>query len=447
MSTQPNILITIADDQRFDQINCLGDKQVQTPCLDRFVSEGCAFVNAHHLGSMHGAVCAPSRAMLHTGRCLYHLPDSITCARNVNPRPDEGIPTLGELLRNAGYQTFVTGKWHNGRATLHRSFEDGDTIFIGGMSDHHKVPCHHFDPTGEYPESARYIGDGFSTDIFADAALGFLERYDAQKPFFLYCAYTAPHDPRTPLPEYRAMYPPENVELPPNYMPQHPFDNGELLIRDEKLNAWPRTEADIRRHIAEYYGMETHMDHAIGRIHDSLKGKGLWENTIVIHTADHGLAVGQHGLLGKQNVYEHSARVPLIMSGPGMPKGRRIEQFCYQHDLFPSLLAKAGVDIPSECEFKDLAPLTQGDDAEIYETMFCHYRGLHRMIKGERYKLIENAVAGTRRTQLFDYVDDPWETNDLSGDASMSVKIAELRVHLAEWQRRIDDPQADRFRA
>jgi len=383
--------------------------------------------------------------MLHTGRSLYHLPDSITCARGVNPRPGQGVPTLGGLLREAGYHAFVTGKWHNGPETLHRSFDAGDNIFVGGMCDHHKVPCNHYDPSGEYPRSDRYIGDGFSTDIFTDSALRFIHEYDGGRPFFLYCAYTAPHDPRTPLPEYRAMYPVENVELPPNYMPQHPFDNGELLIRDEKLNPWPRTKDDIRRHIAEYYGMETHMDRAIGTLHDALKRKGLWDNTIVIHTADHGLAVGQHGLLGKQNVYEHSARVPMIMAGPDVPQGKRVEQFCYQHDLFPTLLRRAGVDVPPDCEFRDLAPLMADGNALSYETVFCHYRGLHRMLKGDRYKLIENAVAGTRRTQLFDHVNDPWELNDLSTDESMAVTMAELRVHLAEWQGRIDDPQQHLF--
>ncbi len=104
-------------------------------------------------------------------------------------------------------------------------------------------------------------------------------------------------------------------------MPQHPFDHGALIIRDENLAAWPRTEEVVRDQLAEYYGLITHLDEQVGRILAALDENGQAENTIVVYAADHGLAVGSHGLLGKQNLYEHSMRCPLIVRGPGIPQG------------------------------------------------------------------------------------------------------------------------------
>src|SRR5690606_5730181 len=105
-------------------------------------------------------------------------------------------------------------------------------------------------------------------------------------------------------PEWRALYDAERLPLPPNFLPEHPFDNGELHTRDEKLAAWPRDAADIRRHLAEYYGMISHQDAQIGRVLECLERRGLRANTIVVYVSDHGLGLGQHGLMGKQNVYE-----------------------------------------------------------------------------------------------------------------------------------------------
>lgn len=425
---RPNILITIADDQRYDTIGALGNSVIHTPCFDRMAREGTAFTAAHHFGSMHGAVCAPSRAMLLSGRSWFHLPDALThgCGAEENP-----LPLLPQLLRTCGYRTHGIGKWHNGKAAFARCFDGGANIFFGGMSDHDAVPVHDFDPSGKYLDDKCYTTNGFSTELFAASAIEFLENYESEEPFFLYVAFTAPHDPRTP--PAACSYGTEQIPLPPNFLPQHPFDNGDLQTRDELLEAFPRSPLAIRKHIAEYYGMISHLDGAIGRIHTALERRGLAESTLVVHTADHGLAVGQHGLMGKQNLYEHSTRVPLLLRGHGIPRGERRNALCYQHDLFPTLCEAAQLPLPLTNEFRSLWPLIESADARSWSTLFSAYRDCQRMVKDEQWKLIEYSSPAERRTQLFDWRSDPHELHDLS--SSQTTRVLALRDALSDWKK------------
>ena len=437
MRKRPHILLTLADDQRFDTLGALGNSHIQTPCFDRMTREGLAFTAAHQMGSMHGAVCAPSRAMLLSGRSWFHLPVALFTGEGTEAHP---LPLLPQLLRANGYRTHGVGKWHNGKAAFARCFDGGANIFFGGMSDHNAVPVQDFDPTGNYPDERRYTARGFSSDLFADSAIDFLENYDSDEPFFLLVAFTAPHDPRTPPPEFAALYPPADIPLPPNFLPRHPFDNGQLGDRDEDLESFPRTPAAIQQHIADYYGMISHLDGAIGRIHQTLEARGLAQDTLVIHTADHGLAVGQHGLMGKQNVYEHSLRVPLLLRGPGVGRGQRREALCYQHDLFPTLCEAAQMPVPATNEFRSLWPLIENPEARSWETLFAAYRTFQRTIKDEQWKLIEYEVGQERHTQLFDWRADSFELNDVAAQPQRAAQIAQLRAELLKWQRHCDDP-------
>ncbi|RMD83492.1 MAG: choline-sulfatase, partial [Lentisphaerae bacterium] len=183
---------------------------------------------------------------------------------------------LGEHLRNHGYHTFATGKWHNGKAAFHRSFADGDEIFFGGMADHWNVPAFHYDPSGKYDQAipecvnpgrsnalrwrqADHIQPGLhSSEMVCNAAIELINRAPADSPFFGYVAFLAPHDPRTMPEEFRKMYQPEAMELPPNFLGGHPFNNGFLRGRDEVLAEFPRDPREIKRHLAEYYAMITH---------------------------------------------------------------------------------------------------------------------------------------------------------------------------------------------
>ena len=443
--SQPNILFMIADDHRFDAIRARGNETVHTPNLDRLMAEGTCMTHTYIMGSTSGAVCMPSRGMLLTGRSLFHAADAGD-GRWKYPIPDR-YPLLPEVFRQAGYTTYGIGKWHNERETFARCFEGGSKIFFGGMSDHDKVPTYDFDPTGEYPPEKQYIGDKFSTEMFGDAAINFLNNYEDEKPFFLYTAFTAPHDPRTPPPEYTALYPPESIPLPENFLPEHPFDNGELVVRDEKLAPHPRTPEVVQQHIADYYGMISHMDAKIGEILQALEDNGLADNTIVVYTVDHGLAVGQHGLMGKQNLYDHSMRVPLIVRGPGVPQDAQRSSLCYMYDINPTLCEMAGIPVPATVEGQSLLPIIQGDTSQHRSQIFSAYQNVmgatdqyQRMVREGRYKLIEYFVDGNRNTQLFDLEDDPRETRNLAGDAQYEPQLQHLQQALNEWQHKVDDP-------
>ncbi len=228
--------------------------------------------------------------------------------------------------------------------------------------------------------------------MFCEAAVGFLEKAPADQPFCLYVAFTAPHDPRTP-PDAFAVDP-ASVSLPPNAQAMHPFDNGDMLVRDERLEAMPRPADAVRRHLADYYGMIAHLDAAVGTILETLAASGHAEDTIVVYTADHGLALGQHGLMGKQNLYEHSLRVPLIFAGPGIPAGQRHGQLVWHADTSATLLDAAGVDPDPASEGRSLLPILRGDTHWERRTFGAGYRTTQRMMRDERYKLIRYFPSG-----------------------------------------------------
>jgi len=424
----PNILFLFTDDQRFDTIHALGNKEIVTPNMDSLVHNGVSFTHASIMGSMSGAVCMPSRAMLMSGRTLFRAPDDLA-----------DTITFPEILHEAGYTTFGTGKWHNGPASFAKGFTTGSKIFFGGMSNHLKVPVHDFDPTGKYLQEKKYIGKKFSSELFSNAAIKALREYKDDKPFLMYVSYTAPHDPRMAPKEYEDMYKPKELNLPENFMPEHPFDNGELVIRDEKLAPWPRTPEIVRQHIAAYYAMITHLDVYIGKLLETLKETGHADNTIIIFAGDNGLAVGQHGLLGKQNLYEHSIRVPLVITGPNIPKGKKSDALCYLLDIFPTLCELTGLPIPKTVEGKSLVPAITGEKQHLRDTLFFAYKNVQRAVCDERYKLIEYFVEGTRRTQLFDLANDRWEVNNLSEAPEHAEQLARLREEMTRWQKEVAD--------
>jgi arylsulfatase A-like enzyme len=457
-ATKPNILFLFADDQRFDTIHALGNQAIHTPNLDRLVSRGCVFEQAHIPCGTSGAVCMPSRAMLHSGRSLFHLDGEGQCI------PPEHT-TLGEALRHNGYHTFGTGKWHNGCESFNRSFAAGEEIFFGGMSDHWNVPVYHYDPSGRYehklPETrdpARsnqvnwrrgdHINSGkHSTEMICDAAIQFLENHNKQHPFFAYVALLAPHDPRTMPQRFFDMYDPNQIELPPNFMGGHPFDTGALHIRDEMLAQFPRDPDETRRHIAEYYAMISHIDDELGRVLTTLEQQGLLDDTIIVFAGDNGLALGQHGLFGKQNCYDHSVRVPLIFAGPGVPAGKGSDALVYLLDIFPTLCELTGTAVPSSVEGQSLVPTMH--DGTGRESLYFAYCDSQRAVRRHQYKLIETVVKGHHlQTQLFDLSQDPWELHNLATQADQQVLRDELRQELIQLRDRWDDldsPHGQRF--
>lgn len=444
MKKRPNILFLFADDMRYDTICALGNPDIITPNLDALAARGTSFMNAHIPGGSCAAVCMPSRAMLNTGKTLFHLYDS-----GSDIPADHAL--LGETFKNAGYNTFGTGKWHNGYKGYARSFTSGGEIFFGGMYDHWKVPVYDYDDTGAYVKTVNdtmnpgYSNDTapvrmdhvtwgkHSTDLFADLACNWLECYNDEKPFYMYVAYMAPHDPRTMPQEFFDLYDVDKIQLPPNFMDEHPFDFGVRDVRDERLEEYPRTPDAIRRHMRDYYAMISHLDASIGRIINSLKKSGQYENTIIVFTADNGLGLGQHGLMGKQSCYEHSIKMPFIIAGPGIPEGEKRDAMIYLLDIFPTLCELADVQIPETVEGESFAKCVVGEKDEARELLFFTYSDKIRGVKDRRYKLIEYHFGKEKWVQLFDLKEDPYEIRNLAEEEQMKPIVGSLRQQLCSY--------------
>ena len=423
-SDRPNILFLFADDQRADTIGSWGNPHIRTPNIDRLAREGFSFRTNYNMGGNSGAVCIPSRAMVNTGKSYFRVRSDLSDA-----------VLLPEMLGLHGYTTFATGKWHNGPSAWLRGFQRGRAVFFGGMSDHTNVPLQDLQSDGRLGNDRE---EGFSSVVFADAAIEFLQTYNEEAPFYSYVAFTAPHDPRQPPLPYREMYYENRPPLPPNFLPQHPFENGGMRVRDEQLAAWPRARGVISDQLAEYYGLITHLDEQVGRILTALQDSGHADDTYVIYAADHGLALGSHGLLGKQSVYEHSQRAPLIIAGPGVPHGETTA-LTYLLDLFPTVTALADISVPTDIDGRDLSVLWSGEQDTIRDSLFLAFMDVARSVRNEQYKLIR--YPQINRTQLFNLRVDPHELDNLAEEPAHEALVKDLTASLEDWQHRLGDTQ------
>ena len=423
---RPNVLFLFSDDQRADTIAALGNAHIRTPNLDRLVRQGTACTRAYCMGAQQGAVCVPSRAMVMSGRTLFRVDTEL-----------KDTPTWPEAFGKAGYDTFMTGKWHNGPASARRCFAEGRAVFFGGMGDPYELPVQDFAAGGDL--SDKRPSGKHSVELFADSAVDFLKGRKGDRPFLCYVAFNAPHDPRVAPKEYHEAYNADKPPLPPNYLPQHPFNNGDLIGRDERLAPWPRTPEVVRQHLADYYASITFLDAQVGRILDALEASGQATNTVVVYSSDHGLAIGSHGLFGKQNLYDHSMHSPLLFAGPGIPKDHRTDAFCYLLDIFPTVGDLAGVPAPEGSEGKSLVPVLTGKQAAVRHSIFTAYRNLQRAVRDDRWKLI--VYPQINKVQLFDLKDDPAEMHDLAGDRSHAADVDRLTDLLEDWQKRLGDTQ------
>jgi arylsulfatase A-like enzyme len=402
---RPNVVFILTDDQRADTVRAWGNPAIQTPNLDALVRSGVTFTNAYCMGGHVGAVCLPSRMMIQRGVSWFRA-----------IREQKPLPNLASTFNDGGYVTYSFTKKGNTDQAAQRSYQ-----------------------TVEFPQpddqADRYSGQPGKQ--MADRAIAFLKRWKSdvtlkQKPLFMYLAGASPHDPRVAAPEYLSRYNEAKIRLPRNYQSFHTFNNGELKVRDEQLAPWPRTPEEIRQQLREYYAVVTQMDEHIGRVVKAVREAGEAENTYFVFTSDQGLAMGSHGLMGKQNLYEHSMRPSLLIAGPGIPKNRRVDDFAYLFDIFPTLCELTGVPVPPSLEGRSLAPVLHGK-GKGREAIFLGYRDLQRAVRRGPWKLI--VYPKINRQQLFNLEHDPDEVNDLSAQPGQAERLRELRLLMAEQQK------------
>jgi arylsulfatase A-like enzyme len=467
---RPNILFILVDDQSpFDLRVYDPNSSLETPHIDRLAAEGMVFDAAHHMGAWSGAVCTPSRHMIMSGRTLWHIPDNAKA--NLNPLaadptfvpPDLAQSTMAAVFNAAGYDTMRTCKQGNSYPAANQQFTVvRDATKRGGTAE-----------TG----SAWH----------ADQVLAYLDARETQQdddPFLIYFGFSHPHDTRDGTPELLARYGavnhtdesqrpaahPNQPRLPINYLPAHPFDNTEMKVRDEVAveGVWRnRDENTIRNELGREFACSQNIDIQIGRVLDRLRGMGELENTYIFYTSDHGMAIGRHGLQGKQNLYEHTWRVPFIVKGPGIKPGSRAAGNIYLLDVLATLCDLVGIETPATSEGVSFKPVLAGRAESVREVLYGAYCGGRkpgmRCVKKGDWKLIkyESEKLGVSETQLFNLAENPNELlaehhdrqvvaltaftpqpnqMNLARDPQHAAKLEEMEALLLAEMRRHHDP-------
>ncbi|MFA6239559.1 MAG: sulfatase-like hydrolase/transferase, partial [Candidatus Hydrogenedentales bacterium] len=363
------------------------------------VNRGFVFRRAYTMGSMVGAVCMPSRTMLLTGRSLFRAADKAS-------GPDPASFTFPRAMRNAGYATFHAGKFGNSPRNV----------------------------TNEFEES---VDPGNATQV-ADAVIEFIGRTASKRPMCIYMAGHEPHDPQFAPERFYAQYRDKDIPLPYAFAPYHPFNNGEMTVRDEMTLPFPRSPEIIRGKRARYYASISYLDAELGRVVQSLKEAGQFDNTLFVIAGDNGLSLGEHGLLGKQNLYEFGGmHVPLVFAGAGIPKGET-DALVYLMDVFPTVCDFAGVPKPRQVEGLSLNPVIRGRSRRVRRLLYTAYGKVQRAVTDGRWKLIR--YPHIDKTQLFDLRSDPHEMSDLAGRPNQSSRVPSMMRELEELQRAADDP-------
>lgn len=463
----PNILFLFTDDQTYSTINALGNTAIHTPNLDRLAQQSTSFTHAYNMGGWNGAVCVASRSMMISGRFIWRAKQLESKWKANDSTALE--QTWSRLMASKGYDTYMTGKWHV-QAPANTIFVEAKHVRPGMPQDQGFFkPYKEWAKTGNIEDWDKIMPPGYNrpvdendkswsptdtsfggfweggkhwSEVVRDDAIAFIDKASKKdNPFFMYLAFNAPHDPRQAPQKFIDKYPLESLQLPKNWQAEYPLQdsmgNGRSL-RDEALAPFPRTKYATKVHIQEYYSIITHLDEQIGKILDALESSGKLDNTYIFFTADHGLAVGSHGLLGKQNMYDHSIRVPLMVSGPDVPKNKKIKTPVYLQDIMATSLELAGVQKPAYVEFNSLVPLIQNEQQESsYEAIYGCYVDWQRMIRKDGFKLI--VYPKINKTLLFDMEADPYEMQDLSEDAAYTDKVQHMLTELQRLQESMGD--------
>ncbi|HEY2574271.1 MAG TPA: sulfatase-like hydrolase/transferase [Verrucomicrobiaceae bacterium] len=444
----PTVLLIVADDLRADMIAPYGGAAA-TPNLDKLAARGCKFTRA----TCGYPICHVSRSEIVSGRCLL----AESTKGGVIPFDRDWV-LWPEAMRQAGWHTVHSGKWHIEGTPWKRGYDETAGLFSSGggkgneltiplsatgrkvtgytgwtfkTNDNHALPEFGI---GLTPDTDARIADGVIKVIHA--ARGGSDKY---QPLFLHVNFTETHDPLHWPPGMKDKYAAEKISLPGNFAPRHPFDHGNLEGRDEMIVPAPRSELDVKRERAVYQALAENLDAQIGRILDALEKVNELARTIVIFTSDQGLALGSHGLMGKQNQYEHTINVPLIVAGPGIAPGLRLDQQCYLRDLYPTVCEMTRLKIPSSVQGVSLWPALRGEKVEPHETVFGYFTDTQRMVRSsDGWKLVW--YPRIKRTQLFHVAVDPEERNDLAADPKFQEVRESLRETLEAFRAAQHDP-------
>lgn len=466
---KPNIVLIFTDDQTYESVAALGNYEIHTPNIDRLVDGGTTFTHAYNMGGWNGAICVASRSMIISGSYIWNAKE-----KDSSWRKNDSLAlqqTWPRLMEGQGYKTYMTGKWHV-QAPADVIFNNAEHIRPGMPRDRGRevgvaykkwktesgdmkdwndyMPVGYGRPLNEEDtewaptdtlQGGFWEGGKHWSEVVRDDALSFIKDTERHEdPYFMYLAFNAPHDPRQAPQRFLDMYPLDSIAVPESFLPEYPYkdDMGNPpVLRDEALAPYPRTEYAVKKHRQEYYASITHLDEQIGKILDALEATGDMENTYIFFTADHGLSVGQHGLIGKQSMFDHSVRVPFVVNGPNVAPGKKIGTEIYLQDVMATSLELAGIEKPDYVQFNSLLDVMEGTSNGHYDAIYGAYMNVQRMIRKDGFKLI--IYPKIDKLLLFDLEKDSEEINNLADKPEYADKVKGMFGDLLELQDTMND--------
>ncbi len=463
MPQRPNIVFIMADDHAAHAIGAYGSRINETPGMDRLAAEGMRLDNCFCTNSL----CSPSRAAILTG--TYNHVNGVT---SNSSKFDARQTTYVSLLHDAGYQTYISGKWHLGHGGIHdpRGFDRWAVL-----EDHGSYSDPEF-----LTVDGRYRRAGYTTDVITDQALEWLDERDREKPFCMLIQHKAPHREWEYAQRHATLYDdraiPEPATLRDDYAGRGtPAREATMTIKDDLTDADlkeflpPGLDPDeelswkYRRFITDYLRTVAALDENVTKVLDWLDADGIGDDTIVIYTSDQGFFLGDHGWYDKRWMYEESLRMPFLVRYPReIRAGSTSAAMALNVDFAATFLDYAGLDVPSSMQGRSLRPVLRGETPAEWRTStyyrywvnrdVAHHVWAHYGVRTHRHKLVyyydEPCGApgaalgrGAPEWELFDLERDPQEMTSVHGDPVYADVTLELKAELRRLQAELGDTE------
>ncbi len=420
-----NVLFIFADQMHRFALGCMGNEDIHTPNLDKLAEDGVLFKNSYS----NCPICSPFRINLFSG--MYT--GQTKAYRNESEIPDSCTP-MAETFSKAGYKTSFVGKWHigdNGNGPIPERLRGGFEDFIG-------YQCYNgfFEDVNFYDEEGtEHHFEKHRTDVATDIAIERLEKIK-DTPFFMCVAYQAPHYPEQPSPKYAKMYEGKPIKKRPNMEEIDPYvgtNSPKSPKPKERDPDYQKYGNDLEEYLRMYYALVTQIDANVGRLIQALKDYGIYEDTVIIFTADHGDLQGSHGLKNKREPYEESSGIPLIVRVPEGRSGAVSDALIEGVDYYPTCLDYVNIDTDYPLPGKSFAPYTRGESQVFDQPIFSEMNNW-RMIRDGKYKLIVNRWFLWPK-ELYNLEEDPYEMHNLIDNSDYKPIIKKLRKKIKKWRK------------
>jgi arylsulfatase A-like enzyme len=462
---RPNVVLVMADDHAAHAIGAYGSRINRTPGIDRLAREGMRFDACFCTNS----ICSPSRATILTG--TYNHVNGVT---TLSAPFDARQPTFPAMLREAGYQTALVGKWHLGHGGAHDPTGFDWWTVLPDQGEYH-------DPTFLEAGARSVVRRGYVTDVITDLAIEWINARDRSRPFLALVHHKAPHRSWEPAPRHASLYSDGTVPEPPTL--RDDYVGRSTAAVEARMRLWDLAEADLKaivppgltddqelrwryqRFIADYLRCVAALDENVARLLDALEERGLGDDTVVIYTSDQGFFLGDHGWFDKRFMYEESLRMPFLVRYPRLvAPGSACDAMVLNVDLAQTILELAGVAPTRPMQGRSLVPLLRGERPADWRTsMYYRYwehldgsHGVwaHRGVRTDTHKLVHYYGAGLSQPgasdeprpaewELFDLRADPFETRSLHDDPAHAGILAELRAEMARLVAEVGDTDPD----